>query len=328
MAKAIIDGDLIAHMAASAGEQRYIDAELPDGTIEIFDNRTALKKYCEISGIEYSECKIEDQQFPEPIENVLHTSKMMIKAWAEGASCDSYEVYVGFGECFRHDMLLPERYKANRESTMKSVHVDAVKEWILSKDFGVLASENLESDDWLSIRQYEGYQRWLKTQSDDDVVVAVTRDKDANSQYGWLYNPDNMTSPRLVEGVGFVTADKRGTQWQVKGYGEKFLMAQMLTSDTADNLYPSRLSGKRFGPVKTNQLLEQCETLEEAWAATMDQYKTWFGTEFQYTAWNGEVVNTDWLGVAQMYFDAFRMKRWVGDDLQIKDVLEEHGYEI
>lgn len=327
MALASNDGDLIAHMAASAGEQRYIEAELPDGTLEIFDNRTALKEYCKITDIDYKQCKIEDQQFPEPIENVLHTAKMMIETWTSKANCDDFEVYVGFGECFRHDMLLPERYKANRENSIKAVHVDAVKEWILDKSFGIEATENLESDDWLSIRQYEGFQKWKKTKDDKDIIVAVTRDKDARSQTGWLYNPDDMDEPRLVYGLGGTVANKRGTQWTIKGYGSKYLMAQMLTSDPVDNLFPSRLSGKRFGALKTHKLLDECDTSQEAWFATANKYKEWFGDDFQYTAWNGEVVNTDWLGVMQMYFDAFRMKRWVGDDLQIKTVLEGYDYE-
>lgn len=327
MAKAIIDGDLIAHMAASAGEQRYIEVVLPDGTEEIFDNRTALKDYCKITDIDYKECKIEDQQFPEPIENVIHTAKMMIKSWTEGANCSEYEIYVGFGNCFRNDLPLPDEYKGNRKNNIKSIHVDAVKEWILSKEYGVLASDNLESDDWLCIRQYEGYQKWKKTNDDKDVVVACTRDKDARSQTGWLYNPDNMDDPKLVKGLGYTVCNKRGTAWEIKGYGTKFLMAQMLTSDPVDNLFPSRLSGKRFGALKTHKLLEACETNQEAWFVLADKYKEWFGYDFTYTTWDGKEVKTDWLGVADMYLKAFRMKRFLGDDLHIKDILDDYGYE-
>ena len=240
MALASIDGDLIAHMSASVGEQRYIEAELPDGTSEIFDNRTALKEYCKITDMDYKQCKIEDQQFPEPIENVLHTARMMVETWTSKARCDDFEVYVGFGDCFRHEMPLPEKYKGNRENSMKAFHVDAVKEWLLDKPFGRLATDNLESDDWLSIRQYEGFQKWKKTKDDADIIVACTRDKDALSQTGWLLNPDNMERPKLVRGLGYTVANKRGTQWTIKGYGTKFLMAQMLTSDPVDNLSPSR----------------------------------------------------------------------------------------
>lgn len=328
MSLACIDGDLIAHMSASAGEQRYIEVELPNGTLEIFDNRTALKKHCEISDIDYKQCIIEDQQFPEPIQNVLHTARMMVESWVSGAKCDDFEVFAGFGDCFRHEMLLPEKYKANRENTMKAVHVDAVKEWLIDKPFGRVATDNLESDDWLCIRQHEGFQKWKKTKDDADVIIAVTRDKDANSQTGWLYNPDNMTEPKLVHGLGHTLCNKRGTQWVIKGYGVKFLMAQMLTSDPVDNLFPSRLSGKRFGVQKTHALLEACTTNQEAWTAVADKYREWFGDEFQYTAWNGQVVDTDWLGVMNMYFRAFRMRRWVDDDLHVSEVLSGYGYEI
>ena len=137
-----------------------------------------------------------------------------------------------------------------------------------------------------------------------------------------------MTEPKIIHGLGELYCNKRGNAWKMEGWGTKWLIAQHLLGDGVDNLHPTRLAGKRFGPVKTDKLLSPCETPEQAWFALADTYKEWFGDEFTYQTWDGQEINTDWLGVLQMYFDCFRMKRWVGDDLQVSSVLEGYGYGI
>lgn len=306
MTHLVIDGDLLAFKASAAGEYRYIDVDFPDGTCDTFDNRTALKEHCELVECDYKDCIITDEQMPEPFEVIVRTYHAMIDRILKETSAETFSVYVGKGDSFRVDLPLPEKYKGNREGTIKPVYVDDLKDYIISTSEGNLSGSNLESDDWVCMKQWIGYTMGTK-------VIAVTSDKDANSQYGWLYNPDKMTSPRFVDGVGELTCGKRGSVWKVEGYGERFLMYQMLTSDSVDNLFPSRLSGVRFGPLKTYELLNEEGTLVEVWQRVVDKYKEWFGDDFKYTTWDGKEINTNWEGVFDLYFACFKMKRYLGD---------------
>ena len=323
----VIDGDIIVHAAASAGEYRYISVEFPDGTLDTFDNRTELKEYCSENDIDYKECIIEDYQFPEPLETIQRTARAMINNLMKEVDADGVEVWVGYDKGFRYDLPLPDEYKGNRKNNIKAIHVDDLKDWILEQPYGRLATDNLEVDDWICIRQYDGYEKYFE--SDDEFIIGCTTDKDNNHSVGCLYNPNTMSEPRVnhENDLGKLTANKIDKTWKINGFGEVFLLFQMLTSDTVDNLYPSRLAGVRFGPLTAYNYLSEYDDLSEAWKATADKYKEWFGDEFTYTTWDGKEITTNWVGIMDMYYKAFRMKRYPNEDLDVRNELNKHGVE-
>ncbi len=327
MTTAIIDGDLICHHAAAACEDRYIEVILPNNSYEIFDNRTALKAYCLENEMDYSQCDIEDCQFPEPIEVINYTAEKMAENWAKKVKADEYEIFIGLEKTFRNRLPLPEEYKGQRSASLKAVHVDDVKHHLLGLDNCTEATQGLESDDWLAIRAYEGFQRYKKSRSNKDKVVQITIDKDALGTTGFTFNPDKMMKPLLVKGLGEIELFKKSNVWNITGHGTKFLMYQMLCGDTVDNYSPTKHIKKRFGPTNCGKLLLDLDTPEDCWKAVVDQYKAWFGDNHKYTSWDGQEIECDWLYMLQLYFDVARMRRWPDDDLQIKEVLDKYGIE-
>lgn len=323
----IIDGDILSHISASAGEYRYIDVTFPDGSMDNFENRTALKEHCNFLDIPYKECVIEDQQLPEPLPNVIHTAKMIIQRWVKEAGVDTYEVVTGFGKGFRDTLPLPEKYK-DRSSATKAVHVDAVKEWILEQPWGYDATQwNIESDDELSIRAYQGYLKWKKSKKRKDVVVQITTDKDGMGCTGFIFNPDKMSKIKLVEGVGHLEISKVSNQWKVSGWGTKFLAYQCLCGDNVDSYKPTKHIKKAFGPVKCYDLIGELETEAEVWGAVADQYKEWFGDDHEYTDCFGVTHKVDWLHMMDLYFKCAYMLRSRDDTRNVKSILEDIGYE-
>lgn len=323
----IIDGDMVCHMAASACEDRWIEVTFPDGTEESFENRTALKVYCEEKEIDYKACKVEDEQFPEALPIVLSTAEKMAENWAKMAGCSSYELYVGKETGFRAKLPLPEKYKGNRDGTLKAVYVDNIKDHFLTKPFGNLATDDLESDDWLSIRAYEGYLKWLVTGKDEDIVVQITADKDACGCTGWLFNPDKDAMPHLIKGVGDISIDKKGSAWKLTGTGLKFLLSQVLMGDTVDNYKPTKHIKRQCGPVKVYDILSPCETPKGLWEAVVRQYQEWFGDEHTYTTWDGSTITCSWKEMLQLYLDCARMRRTPDDIVSINDILNKFEIE-
>ena len=150
----------------------------------------------------------------------------MVKSWVQGAGCDTYVGYVGLENSFRDSLPLPDKYKGNRANNLKPIYVDDLKHWFLEQSWGIEATEGLESDDWISIEQYAGWQKFKKTKNKEDLVCGVTTDKDHNSIYGLSYNPDKMTEPKIIHGLGELYCNKRGNAWKMEGWGTKWLIAQ------------------------------------------------------------------------------------------------------
>jgi hypothetical protein len=146
---------------------------------------------------------------------------------------------------------------------------------------------------------------------------------------GMLYNPakDELLT---ISGFGeLYLNDKR----KAKGYGRVWLYYQILMGDWSTDTFCPRqvvkaITGKlpAFGEVACVKYLENCKTDQEAWQAINAKYIEWFGTEpFEYTTWNGEKFSGDYLDVMQMITDCARMKRWDGDDVQVRNVLKKMG---
>lgn len=311
MSLVVVDGDLISYKASAASEARTIlVTNKENARTEEFANRTAFKEWLKESGKDADSYNIEDVQTPEPLENCLHTIKMMLQNIHEASGCKEMKVVVQGEGNFRDDLLLPTKYKSNRADNQRPVHLIDARNYLLGK-YKAEKAFGQESDDVLATYAYEGFKTKQR-------IVQATIDKDANQCAGWLFNWDKMKEPQFVNGLGSINKDG-------KGFGRKFLYYQILVGDPSDCYKPTELSKFKYGSASAFKDLGELSTDKECWEKIKELYQTWYPAPFTYTAWNGEEVETDWMGLVQLYTDCAHMRRWEGDRVNVREVMQKMG---
>lgn len=322
MAKEIMllfDGDMIAYRSAAAVEKRSVKiTHIPTGKSRVFDTRTEFKKGLEAKGKPYIslEWSFEDIQTPEPASHAFKIAKntmggLMNTLWADG-----YEMAISSKDNFRDSLLLPKKYKGNRSEMLRAVHLQETKRY-LYKNHNCVVAEGHEADDWLIYRAYElmdeGYE-----------VIVIAQDKDADAYSGiQIYDP-TKENPKIVLLPEF------GSLWpaphnKIKGNGFIWFCFQWLNGDSTDHYKPCELSGARFADTGAWKVLKDCKTEQEALVACVEQYKKWYPEPFEYTAWNGVVVQSDYKHMMDLYFKCARMMTTRDDDLNAEKFLFDRG---
>jgi len=173
MSLVVVDGDLISYKASAASETRTILVTNKEtGKTKEFANRTAFKDWGKEECKDISLYSIEDAQTPEPLENCLHTGKMMLQGIHEASGCKEMKVVVQGEGNFRDSLLLPTKYKSNRSENQKPIHLTEARNYLLGK-YKAEQAHGQESDDVLASYAYEGYKTKQR-------IVQATIDKDAN----------------------------------------------------------------------------------------------------------------------------------------------------
>ena len=320
---AIIDGDQIAYRCAATSETRSIRAtHKENGVVRRAKNITNFRKWLEVqikSGKDWVEddFDIENVQHPKPVSHLYHSITNMIDDLHVRAGCDDVLVLIQGDGNFRDELPLPEKYKGNRDNSIKPLYLSKAKQYIVEK-FPHELAHNREADDLSAEHAYNGYRKGLK-------VVQVTTDKDAMQCVGWVYNWDKMHYPeRLDASLGELFLDKK----KVTGWGRKFLYFQILFGDPVDHYRPNHISGKRFGEVSAYNTLKDCETDKGCWQAIYDKYKEWYPDITTYTSWTGEEIKATTLDILQMYVDCAHMRRWEDDQLDVRKLFDRLGIDI
>lgn len=307
----VIDGDEIAFVIAAACEERTVDVrnKVSDETIS-FKHRTSLKNFTK--GLEVPEnfFEVTDVQTPDKIENALHSVKVTVANIKKACNADKVEVYLSGEGNFRDELPLPSKYKSNREGMIKPLLLTEIRQYLVTK-YKAKTVDSAEVDDRLVQRMWDGYTSKQK-------IIGVTADKDAMGNMGWLYNPNKMSEPEFITGLGELWLDDKG---KVRGKGRIWLYLQWVLGDLIDGYNPCEICGKSYGEKSAYKLLKDLKTDKECAQAVYDQYKVWYPGEVKYTDWRGDEVVTDVLGVMQMYLDCARMRRWEGDTVSVKDML-------
>lgn len=319
MSLVVIDGDLISYKAAAASEKRVILAENKHtGTIDEFPNKTTFRNWLsDEDTLVEEDFTLYLEQRPEPIENCLHTVKMMLAGIHKASGCKDMKVVIQGEGNFRDDILLPYKYKGGRENMVRPLHLkDAVS--YLQNKYHAEKSYMREGDDVLSSYAWEGYKSGKK-------VVQATVDKDANQCAGWLFNWDKMQKPEFNQGLGKIWLDSKG---KLRGVGRKWLYVQATLGDPTDCYKPTDLTSYSFGEKAAFNAFDKCNTDKECWQALADLYMKWYPEPVEYTAWNGQNMNSSWYEVAQMYFDCAHMQRWDGDKVDVVTTLDKMGISL
>lgn len=315
MSLVVVDGDLISYKSSAASEKRVVIAENKNsGKIVEFNNKTQFNAWIEEESLFEEDFTLYLEQRPEPIENCLHTVKMMLSNIKAMSGCKEMIVVVQGEGNFRDNILLPTKYKGGRENLLRPVHLKDSVKYLVGKYKAELAVGR-ESDDVLSSYAWEGYKSKTK-------IVQATADKDANQCAGWLLNWDKMTEPEFNQGLGRIWLDNKG---KLRGVGRKWLYVQATLGDPSDCYKPTELTSCKFGEKAAFAAFNPCNTDKECLQVVADLYKRWYPEPIEYTAWNGQQVNSDWVEIAQMYFNCAHMQRWDGDRVNLLETLQKAG---
>ena len=284
-----IDGDAILFAAASAGEQVwYVYVDKDGNEVARFDEAAKGKSWVEMSK-EFG-CDVEfdyEGDFDDLIRETHYevkdfsvckkTFKSMIKQWVKQAKVDDYVVYISKSdgaENFRYKLATIEPYKKGRKDLRKPYYLEELRKWVFTQDKVRKGTGKVEVDDYVCA----GAQKRGKK----GCVIAVDKDCRQVSGCFFMVPEENekpvFSNPKIVGRIGLNTKGK------MIGFGNLFLLSQVLTGDTADTY-----SGcKKVGMKKAHDVLKpyhnaKIDQLENVIRDCCEIFESTYGYNYEYT---------------------------------------------
>lgn len=257
------------------------------------------------------------------IENFINTS-----------GCNKIIIFCGSTGNFRLDLPLPRRintkadntgrYKDNRRDTEAPPYLLEIKQWMMKKHPSWWAV-GLESDDCIVISSVYLTERRIKS-----YIYAI--DKDFNQIHGGglaivghqesptLFKPNDENRLGWLEIVPRTMVRQDGSIYtvnDVRGHGDKFLVYQCLSEDTADNyscknFMKNNFNAGNFGDVKAVEYINQATSIEELWTLYLNRFTELLPESFEYEVWDGSIVEATPYTMADLYFRCACMVREEG----------------
>ena len=198
MTRLCFDYDSIKYAVGFAAEERHIICtHVNNGGQLRFANRTEFyggnKKggwLAEFNAERDSphsieEYTIEDVQTLKQFTSIKAMVDTKVNGIVKHLQGKEYYGYIGRGEVFRHKVATIMQYKGNRNN-LKPLAINMIEDLLFKHHNARLATDNLESDDWLSIDSFSAFKEWNKTKSLKDRLIVVANDKDALQTEGHL----------------------------------------------------------------------------------------------------------------------------------------------
>ena len=228
-----------------------------------------------------------------------------------GAS--DYVMYIGGKEEFRLNKSKLMKYKGNRDDVQKPLIFKEMRQYAIDHlDAKVVVG--IEVDDQVIIDAYS---------KDDHIVVGI--DKDICSQPVRGFNPDK-SDLGILNGASLGELELDAKR-KIRGYGYKFMLAQLVLGDKADNYSPTCKSDVKFGDVKAHGLLHDISSEKEGLERVIEQYKLFYPEPIVTEDWRGNPMQTDWLSVLEEMFVMVNMQRVENDARSVFTEFAEHGVE-
>lgn len=276
---------------------------------------------------ERDDFEIIPRQVAEPVENCLHLLKIKINAILDHMGTSNGLGILGGSGNFRLVLPTPEIYKGNREDTLRPLLLQNTREYV-QKKYGAIVIDGIEADDYLTMKQYEGWLHYKKTGKFNQIVASF--DKDQVQCPGLIFNTMRDSAERdWKHPLCWMIDDSMGEVWmdkgKVKGWGKKFFGYQMLFGDQSDNVKPYQNFDIKFGETSAFHIISPCKTEKEMWTAIVNQYQGWFpdGVEFvDHMAVPRKFTAGQWAGVI---FQLVYMKRTPDDSTTLASVLRSVG---
>jgi len=317
----IYDGDLLAYRAAAATEARSVLIKhIASGKEKVFNTRTDHKKALLLKGKEFNRTDWEffDIQEPQPLANTLAILKNQIKNMNDSLFTDEYIICLSGKTNFRDLLPLPTKYKGARVGTSKPLNLKEVKHY-LWKNHPSLLAINREADDNLVIKGYEYLNKGYSP-----IIFPSEKDLFAYSGLNVIGINQDANDLRLIPEFGSLW----DTGKKITGEGFLWFCFQIINGDTADSYKPSELAKVKFGEQSAFKLLKDCTDQKHALETIKAKYKEWYPEPFEYTAWNGEVVQADYRSMIDLYFKCAKMMTTEDDSLDSIEFFNRYGVEI
>lgn len=327
--KAHFDLDCVKYAAASAGESRsvLVTHKSSKKSIEV-PNRTAFYGHwkkkeggmlAEInskreSPFTWDEFEYEDIQRPEPIENVLHTAKLMVEKAIEASGASDTKFYIGKGESFRVELSTLLKYKDQRSDMLKPVLLDEVTDYLKNK-FKAEVITYYEVDDLVVMNT------WLQPK---DFVLGL--DKDYYSSGIKFFNI-NRPEEGIVDNncLGKLYLNHKG---DVKGYGRLFKYFQCITQDNSDNYKANCFSDVKWADKSGYEALKDCTSDKEAWQVMWGVFNKLYPEQKTVVGWRGDSILIDALYVFQEMVNMAHLHRKENDFLCVRKIMDSLGVDI
>lgn len=146
----------------------------------------------------------------------------------------------------------------------KPFHYWNIKAFLHGK-YECVTKEGFEADDLLAMELHK----------DPENAIIISIDKDLLQVEGWhyMFEYGNVASfgPHKVEGYGSLWLDGK----TLRGYGDKFFLAQCIMGDTVDSI----IGIPKKGPVAALKTLADTESYLEGFEAVLEAYKDFYGEE-------------------------------------------------
>jgi hypothetical protein len=315
----VVDGDSVSFQVACACEQRGIlVTNTTNESQTSFKTRTEMKNFLHGLQVPEGHYDVVDTQIAEDVRNAFATIKAKLQNYRDKFNTDNLEIYMTGKGNFREDLLLPFRYKSNRDDSIRPLLLQDIRDYLV-KYQGAVVIEGDEADAMLTQRMYDGFSTGKR-------IIASNEDKDLRQASGLLHNP-NTDELLEIDGFGDIYLDDKG---KLRGHGRKWLYTQVILGDKTDGFNPRDFvtvqTGKspRYGDKQCFTDLDAAANDKEALSVVVEIYKRWLGEEpFTYKAWDGNNYTITWMEALQMIWDCAYMRRWEGDRPQVKDILKK-----
>jgi hypothetical protein len=286
-----------------------------------------------------------DIQEPEPVEHCMHTLKQMIERVKDAVDATRYYGYSGKGNVFRHDVSTVMMYKGNRLNSLRPIHLDELKDYLVKKHACKIVT-GIEADDAVSMDSYEGYAKWMKSGSDSDLLITAAVDKDYKQCAAHLLHPTDLDGFNTHDG-SFGWLKMNETTGEVDGRGRMWLYWQIVSGDDADNYcahaaYDKRAGGlgaKRWGPKTAFPYIGAAKDDREAWEGLVKAYKKLYPAPVTLPGWRAyedpdkmttlkpdweqHVVTVDAISMLQENTTLAFMLRKHGDKIDVRETLKK-----
>lgn len=320
----LIDGDLVVYRNAAAAERRFVDVtHIKSGRLKRFDNRTAFKEFLKQKDFKYDPAAyfIKDIQDAMPVGIAFNIIDKLYQQLHDVAWPDSTEVYIGqSGSTFRHSLPLPEPYKFNREDSIRPIHLEPCKRYLIKHYGATVCDAKYETDDVLTIRAYEELRK-------GNIPIIATIDKDANQTQGvGLLNWNN--DPVEVKTVPELGVDIHKDKSSWKGDGIRFLAFQTLAGDPTDTYCAYNSSNVKYGPTRAASVLNKASSPKEVLELLIGEFKMLYPLPINYKTWDGkDVMGATWEDMLQLYWKCAYMKRSWDDPSDFWEYAKQYGVE-
>jgi len=209
-----------------------------------------------------------NEDSPPPFDKAKELLDMLVanitfEAGGEGASPI---LYLTGATNFRDNIATLQPYKGQRDESKKPFHFLNLRAYIAGA-YDYRMEEPFEADDLMTMDQIGSIMK-------GEHSIIASRDKDLKTVPGWHYSWEMGKQPAwgpfYVDGYGHIELDAKR---KLKGYGDKFFLAQCIMGDRTDNI--GGLAGE--GDVGAFELLQATLTYQDGLEAVREAYRGVYG---------------------------------------------------